>query len=170
MIGVLCVGGVLATSLAWATLTAQDQKPAAPGLSSKTTPALAQGRYITLMGGCNDCHTPGFAEANGQTPESDWLTGTNVGYYGPWGTSYPANLRLIVSALSEDAWVKYARGLKTLSPMPWWVMHEMRESDLRDMYSLIRSLGSKGQKAPADLPADQKPNAPYVAFVLKPAA
>ena len=66
--------------------------------------------------------------------------------------------------------MKFARDLKTLPPMPWWVLREMRESDLRDMYHLIRSLGPKGPDAPTDLAPDQKPKPSYVAFVLKPAA
>ena len=130
---------------------------------------MTQGRYITVIGGCNDCHTPGFAEANGKTPESDWLTGSNTGYYGPWGTSYPTNLRLLVGTMSEEAWVKLARELKTPPPMPWWVMHEMHEPDLRAMYRLIRDLGPKGKNAPADLAPEQKLAPPYVAWVLKPA-
>jgi hypothetical protein len=168
MAGFLCIMGTLTVSLGIAALTPQDQKPAGmPEKRSATTAPPAQGRYITMMGGCNDCHTPGFAEANGKTPEADWLTGGSMGYYGPWGTSYPANLRLLVSALSEDAWLKSARELKTLPPMPWWVLHEMREPDLRDMYRLIKSLGPKGGTAPADLAPEQKPKPPYVAFVLK---
>jgi len=49
----------------------------------------------------------------------------------------------------------------------WWLLHEMRKSDLRDMYRLIKSLGPKGVKAPDDLPPGQKPKMPYMEFVLK---
>jgi hypothetical protein len=52
--------------------------------------------------------------------------------------------------------------------MPWWILHEMHESDLRGMYRLIKSLGPKGGNAPTDLTPDRKPKPPYVAFVLKP--
>jgi mono/diheme cytochrome c family protein len=53
------------------------------------------GRYLVKIGGCNDCHTPGFAMTNGASPaEPEWLTGDGVGFSGPWGVSYPANLRL----------------------------------------------------------------------------
>lgn len=43
---------------------------------------LARGRYLVKLGGCNDCHTPGYAQAGGKMPESDWLTGNPVGLRG----------------------------------------------------------------------------------------
>jgi len=100
-------------------------------------------------------------------PETDWLTGNATGYYGPWGTTYPINLRLLIPTMSEEVWLKFARELKTPPPMPWWVLHEIHEPDLRAMYRFIKGLGPKGENAPADLPPDQKPNPPYVHFVLK---
>ncbi len=166
----VCLACGVGALIAPLVLAALDQKSPATK-PSETTPHVAQGHYILMMGGCNDCHTPGFTEANGKTPESDWLTGTNVGYHGPWGTSYPTNLRLFVAGVSsEDAWVKFARDLETLPPMPWWALREMRVSDLRDMYRLIKELGPKGEQTPADLPPGQKPKVPYVEFVLKPGA
>lgn len=163
----ICLACGIGALVAPLVLAALDQKSSAVRPSEATATA-AQGRYIVAVGGCNNCHTPGFTEANGKTPESDWLAGTNVGYYGPWGTTYPPNLRLFVAGVSsEDAWVKFAHDLKTLPPMPWWVLHEMRDSDLRDMYRLIKDLGPKGQDAPPDRPPGQKPKVPYVEFVLK---
>lgn len=38
--------------------------------------------------------------------ESEWLVGMPVGFRGPWGTSYPKNLRLTAQQLSEDVWVQ----------------------------------------------------------------
>jgi len=37
-----------------------------------------------------------------------WLTGDILGWRGPWGTTYPANLRLLASQITEDEWVKRA--------------------------------------------------------------
>ena len=45
--------------------------------------AVQRGRYITKIGGCNDCHTPGFAQSAGKIPESQWLTGDALGFSGP---------------------------------------------------------------------------------------
>ena len=45
--------------------------------------------------GCNDCHTAGYMQKDGQVPETEWLTGDSMGWQGPWGTTYAANLRLL---------------------------------------------------------------------------
>jgi mono/diheme cytochrome c family protein len=44
---------------------------------------IARGRYIVQLGGCNDCHTPGYAPTNGKVPESSWLIGDSLGWHGP---------------------------------------------------------------------------------------
>jgi mono/diheme cytochrome c family protein len=54
---------------------------------SQATPAdkasIERGRYLVSISGCNDCHTGGYAETGGKTPEADWLTGVPVGFSGP---------------------------------------------------------------------------------------
>ena len=66
-------------------------------------PRVARGRYLVVVSGCNDCHTPGYMENGGpKLPEKDWLTGVQVGYQGPWGTTYPSNLRLVINGMSES--------------------------------------------------------------------
>ena len=37
------------------------------------------GEHLVLIGGCNDCHTPGAMEKGPAVPEKDWLTGVPVG-------------------------------------------------------------------------------------------
>ena len=45
----------------------------------KAIPADVQrGRYLVQIGGCNDCHTPGYANANGKVDEKLWLTGDKL--------------------------------------------------------------------------------------------
>ena len=72
---------------------------------------VARGRYLAIIGGCNDCHTPGYATKNGEVPESLWLTGDTLGWQGPWGTTYATNLRLHLARLTEEQWVQQARSL-----------------------------------------------------------
>ena len=50
---------------------------------------IERGRYIVEIGGCNDCHTAGYAEAGGKAAETDRLKGDRLGFRGPWGTTYP---------------------------------------------------------------------------------
>ena len=123
---------------------------------------LQRGKYLVEITGCNDCHTAGYAEAGGKAPESEWLKGDVLGYRGPWGTTYPTNLRLSIGKMTEDQWLKYARGLMTRPPMPWFNVRAMNDADLRSVYQYIRSLGASGSAAPAFLPPDKAPKPPFI--------
>jgi len=136
---------------------------AGPGADNST---LARGRYVVATSGCNDCHTAGYPESGGKVPESRWLTGNAVGFSGPWGTTYPANLRLTVQGLSEDAWLVRARS-EMRPPMPWFSLRDMSDADLRAVYRYIRSLGAAGNSAPAYVPPGGQVATPYIEFVPK---
>jgi mono/diheme cytochrome c family protein len=129
---------------------------------------LARGKYLVVIGGCNDCHTPGYAPTNGKVPEKDWLIGDRLGWRGPWGTTYAANLRQYMQDLTEAQWVTKAKALETRPPMPWANVRAMTTQDLRAMYRYIRHLGPGGDPAPAYLPPDKEPPPPYVAFPAPP--
>jgi hypothetical protein len=126
--------------------------------------SVARGRYIAQIAGCNDCHTSKYLLSNGKIPEKDWLLGDSFGWRGDWGTTYPPNLRITLSRMSENDWVKFARNLQTRPPMPWYVLHEMKEQDLRDFYRFVRQLGPVGEPAPAYVPPGQTPNGPFAQF------
>lgn len=114
--------------------------------------SIERGRYVVKVSGCNDCHTPGYAQRDGQVPERDWLTGDSLGWSGPWGTTYASNLRLKLAALSEAQWLQLARTARYRPPMPWLSLHAMSESDLRAVYRYVRHLGPAGEPAPAYVP------------------
>ena len=155
LIGLLCVG--------YALYVFADAVMAAEPKADKAD--IARGRYLVLVGTCNDCHAAGFAESEGKMPESEWLTGSPIGFQGPWGISYPSNLRLVAQNLSEDQWVQRARS-PMRPPMPWYTLRDMQEKDVRAMYRYIRSLGAKGEAAPAFVPPGGKAVAPY--FSMEP--
>ena len=100
--------------------------------------------------------------------EKQWLVGDSLGWRGPWGTTYPANLRLYMEKLSEKEWVEQAKKLETRPPMPWFALNAMTTSDLRAIYRFIRSLGPAGEPAPAFVPPNQEPRPPYVTFPAPP--
>ena len=134
------------------------------GSPKDSAASIQHGRYLVRIAGCNDCHTPGYAQTGGKTPESEWLTGDAVGWKGPWGTTYPANLRLVLAAITEDQWVKVASTAEYRPPMPWFSLHAMSERDLRDIYRYVRSLPVAGKPAPAYLPPGVAAAGPVVAF------
>ena len=125
---------------------------------------LDRGRYLTRIAGCNDCHTAGYAQTAGAIPESEWLKGDVVGWSGPWGTTYPANLRLSLQKFTEDTWVQTARVTQYRPPMPWFGLRDMTDEDLRAIFQFIRSLGPAGDPAPAYVPPGQTVNGPAVVF------
>jgi mono/diheme cytochrome c family protein len=127
---------------------------------------LARGRYIVTTAGCNDCHTAGYPQSGGKVPEGEWLTGNSVGFSGPWGTTYPVNLRLMVQGMSESAWLTRAR-TEMRPPMPWFSLRDMSDADLRAVYRYIRSLGPGGSVAPAFAAPGQKVSTPYIEFFPK---
>jgi mono/diheme cytochrome c family protein len=130
---------------------------------AQTQSRIERGRYLVTIGSCNVCHTPGFAGKAGQLPESEWLTGLAIGYQGPWGTSYPTNLRLSAASLTEDQWVMIARAPR-LPPMPWYALKGMSDDDLRAIYQFIRSLGPKGERAPAAMGPGIAVKTPFIVF------
>jgi mono/diheme cytochrome c family protein len=131
-------------------------------------PLVKRGRYLVEIGGCNDCHTAGYAPSGGKVPEAQWLLGDALGWHGPWGTTYATNLRLYMQDLTEDQWVKKAKALNTRPPMPWFNVRAMTTGDLRAMYRYIRGLGPAGKPAPGYLPPDKTPPEPVVRFPAPP--
>lgn len=130
---------------------------------------LAQGEYLVKIAGCNDCHTPGYMEAAGNVPKDRWLVGNPMGFHGPWGTTFPANLRMKAAEMDEAGWIKYTGELHTRPMMPDFAVRAMRESDRVAIYRFLRSLGPGGEPAPAYQPPGQAPTAPYIELVLPPA-
>lgn len=123
---------------------------------------IEAGRYLVKVGGCNDCHTPGYVQGGGKLAETEWLKGNPVGYRGPWGTTYAHNLRLTTAGMTEDEWVEMLGTRQALPIMPWPSVNAMSEADRRAIYRFIRSLpGEAGTAAPAALAPGIEPTTPY---------
>ena len=155
----LFVGGLLAMTHARGDIGAL--LPAKEGYDMKV---VERGRYLIKTSGCNDCHTPGYLQSEGKVPESLWLLGDTFGWQGPWGTTYPTNLRLAARSLTGEGWVRMARTLKNRPPMPWFNLNAMTEEDLAAMYQFIRYLGPAGTPAPSYVPPGQEPGGPHAIF------
>jgi mono/diheme cytochrome c family protein len=93
--------------------------PTAPAASDAGRAAIKRGEYLSILGGCNDCHSPKTMTPQGPQPDrarllsghpasvqlpppaagvltpDKWIAMTNAdltAWVGPWGTSYAANL------------------------------------------------------------------------------
>jgi mono/diheme cytochrome c family protein len=128
--------------------------------------AIDRGRYLTLIAGCNDCHTSGYGATGGKIPESEWLKGDTLGFSGPWGTTYPTNLRKRLATMELAAWKTYARNLTARPPMPFWALNAMTDGDLEAFWYFTRSLGDAGDAAPQALPPGDEPPLPTFRLLL----
>lgn len=146
---------VAAAMMAAATV-AQANEPA--------TPSADYGKTVSIIGGCNDCHTADYNMKGGVINPDTALKGNPVGYQGPWGTTYAINLRVLASTMKEDDWVKYLQTFTARPPMPFYNVHAMDEVQMRSLYQYIVSLGAPGDPAPDYVPPGQKPKSPYNVF------
>jgi hypothetical protein len=127
--------------------TSTAEKPATPVVEKKEltkAELIARGKYLTTVGGCNDCHTPKKFGPQGPSLDEErllsghpadspmppvdvkalkpgyWIlfTGDVTAAVGPWGTSYAANLTSDsatgIGAWSEETFVKTLRTGKHL--------------------------------------------------------
>lgn len=148
------VAGVVLASTAWA------------GHASAANPSIKHGKFLVGYGGCNDCHTPGWDEHGGHASKDQLLTGSALNFQGPWGTTYPVNVRLYMQKLTAKQWIAAARSMKARPAMPWWTFRYLSDTDLTDMYAYIRSLGPAGKPAHAYVPPGQSAPTPYLKLVV----
>ena len=143
--------------------TASAQRKDAKKLSAEA----ARGKYLVQIAGCNDCHTPGYGASGGKVDEKLWLTGDELGWRGPWGTTYASNLRLGVKDMTADQFVTVARS-KLRPPMPWFNLRDMSDRDVKAIYAYLKHLGPAGKLAPQYVPPDKTPDRPFVQFPATP--
>ncbi len=124
----------------------------------------ARGKYLVMIAGCNDCHTPGYMVTAGNVDEKAWLTGAPLGWQGPWGTTYASNLRLLVPKMTADQFMAHARSDQRRPPMPWFAVRDMTDEDVKAIYAYIKHLGPGGQPAPAYVPPGGKVEGPVAVF------
>jgi mono/diheme cytochrome c family protein len=126
--------------------------------------SVKRGEQVSITSGCHDCHTANYNDTGGTIDPALALKGTVLGWQGPWGTTYAANLRRTVAekAKSEDEFVQYAKTFQARPPMPFFNVHAMDESDVRSLYQYIVSLGEPGDAAPEYVPPGQEPKTPYI--------
>lgn len=124
--------------------------------------SVKRGEQMSIIGGCHDCHTLNYNESGGEIDPAQALKGTSLGWQGPWGTTYPMNLRLTAADKSEDEFLKFAKEFEARPPMPYFNVHAMDESDIRSLYQYIKSLGDPGEPVPEALGPGETPKTPYI--------
>jgi len=148
---------------------------------AETTPAPAdpaarveRGKVIAVVSGCHDCHTPGLMY--GAPDFTRALSGSEVGWLGPWGTSYARNLtpdpetglgrytaEQIVAALKGG---RRLDGGPMLPPMPWQNLASYSDEDLHALAVYLLSLPPVKHAVPDVVPPGKNPAGPV--FTMPP--
>lgn len=133
---------------------------------------LARGRQIVYSSACIDCHTPGSFYGTPDTTRM--LSGSELGWEGPWGVSYPRNLTPdmetgIGSWSVEDIVTAIRMGHRPdqtilLPPMPWTAYAHMSDEDAYALARYIKSLPPVRHKVPDAVPPGVEVTTPKLSF------
>jgi hypothetical protein len=128
--------------------------------------SVERGRLVSIISGCQNCHTEGYSESEGKIDPTKEMMGSSIGWQGPWGTTYARNLRRTAGeGTTEDGFVQYLKTLRALPPMPWYNVRAMPESDLRSLYRYLKSLDPVDPRddfTPASVPPGEEPKTPFI--------
>lgn len=152
---------------------------AALGLSCAATLAAEagkgdpeRGKYLVTLGGCNDCHTPGYFL--GKPDFEHALSGSEVGFEIPdLGVFHGRNLtpdeETGIGKWSEDDIVKAIRtgvrpdGRELAPIMPWRSLAALTDEDAYSIAAYLKSLPAVKNKVPGPFGPKDKPTG----FVMK---
>lgn len=133
---------------------------------------LERGKYLTTILGCNDCHTPGTFY--GAPDMKRFLSGTEMGWEGPWGVVYAANLTPDEeTGLGEWNEADVVRAIRTgnrpdgrqLAPiMPWMNFAAMTDEDAMAVARYLRSLPAVKHRVPAPVAPGAEVTGPVLRF------
>jgi mono/diheme cytochrome c family protein len=171
----LTIAAALALAVAAFTSCAPANKPATESQPASTESALSpldRGKQLTVVGGCIDCHTPGTLF--GAPDFSRNLSGSELGWQGPWGTTYARNLtpdpetglgrykaEEIVAAIKGG---KRLDGSPMLPPMPWQNYAGMSDEDLNAIAAYLLSLPPVKHAVPDRVAPGMKPAGSFLTF------
>jgi mono/diheme cytochrome c family protein len=151
---------------------------APPAQEAAMTPAemIARGKVVSYTSGCQDCHTPGALY--GAPDSTRELSGSDLGWQGPWGVTYPRNLTpdstTGIGAWTEDQIVTAIRqghrpdGSPILPPMPWPGFSRFSDRDVRALAAYLKSLPPVSHAVPSVLPPGAKVSGPLIVIPAPP--
>jgi len=162
----VALAGALALALSVSSCTSKQPEPPAP---AAMTP-LQRGEYLSNVMGCNDCHTPG-----GMYGAPDFerrLSGSEIGWQGPWGVSYASNLTPDPeTGLGNWTNVEIERALRSgvrkdgspiLPPMPWPNFANLTADDMSSLIAYLKSIPPVKHKNPDRVPPNAVAAGPVI--------
>jgi mono/diheme cytochrome c family protein len=160
----------LGTGAALISCTATSKSPVA------AEDPIERGRRITYTSGCMDCHTPGTFY--GMPDTTRLLSGSELGWKGPWGVTYPRNLTPD-SATGIGTWTKEQivtavrqghrpDGSPLLPPMPWPMYSHLTDEDAYALATYLKSLPPVVHEVPKRQPPGETPSHPALIIPAPP--
>lgn len=140
---------------------------------------IKRGKYLVTLGGCNDCHTPGYFF--GKPEMARFLGGSEVGFEIPGlGVFHGPNLTPDAETglgtwSSEQIATAITTGKRPdgriLSPiMPWHAFASMTPQDVRAIAAFLKSLPPVKNKVPGPFGPNEAPSSFVMKIVPPPAA
>src|SRR5439155_6351770 len=86
----VATSAALAVLAAAAFVTSCTKQAAVGAAAMRAADRIALGKRLAWAAGCNDCHTPGALY--GAPDTTRLLSGSELGWAGPWGVSYARNI------------------------------------------------------------------------------
>lgn len=173
----LVVVSLVGTALAWRAAAGASAAKSSAGKGAASAAKAKRGEYLVTILGCNDCHTPGTFY--GSPDFTRRLSGSELGWRGPWGVSYAANLtpdldtglgywseQQIVDALRTGI---NADGRTLTAAMPWMNFSIMTDDDAFAIAAYLKSIPAVSHAVPKPVPPGQKVDGPIVEFPPPPA-
>ena len=154
---------------------------------------VSRGSYLVNAMGCDDCHTPKKMGPQGPEPDMEYrfagqlanrLSGpadSNVlkkgwmmfnmdltTFYGPWGTSYSANIsshetgignwtdEQFIKALRQGKYKGMDEGRTLLPPMPWPNFAKLNDTDIKAMLAYLKTSKPISNVVPGPKPPGQQ--------------
>ena len=168
------LAALLLVMLALGTAVSAGSGTRAKAAAAKPTPAalLAQGRYLVTIMACNDCHTPGTFY--GAPDASRFLAGSEMGWGGPWGVAYAANLTPDAeTGLGKWTEAQIAKALRTgnrpdgrqlAAIMPWQDFAALSDHDALAIAAYLKSLPPVKHAVPKPVEPGQPVQGPVAVF------
>ncbi|WP_084165238.1 cytochrome C [Skermanella stibiiresistens] len=163
--GAACVLGVSAVLALQAATAAPARKPTLAEEKPTGQEAIERGGYLVRLGGCNDCHTPGYFL--GKPDHSRYLGGSDVGFEVPGlGTFVGPNLTPDrETGLGDWTRAEIVAAIQTgvrpdgrvLAPvMPWHAFAELTKSDMGAVVDFLASLTPVTRKVSGPFGPEEK--------------
>jgi mono/diheme cytochrome c family protein len=145
-----------ASIVAVVAISCASRQAAAPTTSLSP---VERGKYLVTVLGCGDCHTPG--SLYGAPDTTRLLAGSELGWTGPWGTSYPRNLTPDSTGIGSWSEEDIVHAIRTgqrpdhsplMPPMPWPDFAHLTDDDARAVAAYLKTIPAVSHRVPDRLP------------------